>query len=307
MLVKVCALAGGTGGAKLLVGLQRVLGDDLTAIVNIGDDATIYGVHVSPDVDMCTYWLGGIADYQRGWGIAGDTFELVAGLRDLGAESWFSLGDRDFATCVYRTLRLAEGAALSAVTAEITARLGVAAHILPASDDPVRTTIHATDGRVLEFQEYFVKERCAPDATGVSYEGAASSAPAPGVLDAIGLADVVVVCPSNPVLSVEPILRVPGLRDALRDHTSVIAVTPIIRGVALKGPADKLMRELGMQASASGVAAIYGDFCSVFVVDAGDPDELERVERAGLRAVVLDTVMSGHDASERLAKELLSL
>lgn len=302
-----CALAGGTGGAKLLIGFQSVLGDDATAIVNVGDDAEIYGVHVAPDVDMCTYWLAGIADRERGWGISGDTSEIVDALAKLGHETWFGLGDRDYATCLYRTLRMSEGATLSEVTEEIARALGATARIKPATDDRLRTLMHAVDGRTLEFQEYFVKERCGPEIASVSYAGAATAEPAPGVIDAIDAADVVVICPSNPVVSVGPILAIGPIRDALRRHENVVAVSPIIRGAALKGPADKLMRELGHEPAASAVAGIYRDICDVFVIDRTDPDELARVEDHGIRAVALDTIIADVDSSARLAKELLAL
>ncbi len=306
--MKVAALAGGVGGAKLLVGLARVAdGEDLTAIVNTADDAEIYGVHVSPDVDIVTYWLAGIADTDRGWGIKDDTFTLVDGLNELGVESWFRLGDRDFATCLFRTNRLHEGAPLSAITDEIRRALGVGTRMLPMSDQPVRTRIVTWDGRTLEFQEYFVKERQQPEVSEVRLAGVADAKPAPGVVDAIVEADRVILCPSNPIVSVGPILALPGVREALIDHASVVAVTPIVRGAPLKGPADKLLRAAGADVSASGVAALYRDFCDTFVVDATDPLEEERVRALGMRSVKLDTIMSDHDVSERLARALLEL
>ena len=306
--MKVTALAGGVGGAKLLVGLDRLLpATDLTAIVNVGDDAGIYGVHVSPDVDIVTYWLAGIADTQRGWGIKGDTFTVVDALGVLGEENWFQLGDRDLATCIFRTNRLREGVALSHVTEQITRSLGMEARVLPASDDPVRTHVVTDDGRVLPFQEYFVKERTAPEVVEIRYEGIDSAKPATGVLDAIVEADAIVVCPSNPVLSVAPILELPGVRSALVSHPLVMAVSPIVAGSALKGPADRLLRSLGGESRASWVANLYRDFCDVFVVDAQDAEEVEAAAAWGPRAVALDTIMADHDASARLAGELLKI
>ena len=307
MLVKVTALAGGVGGAKLLVGLDRAVGTDLTAIVNTGDDARLYGVHVSPDVDIVTYWLSGLADTDRGWGIRGDSFELVDALGRLGHESWFRLGDRDFATCLYRTERLDGGEPLSVVTDDIRTALGVRPAILPMTDARVATMVRTSDGRVLDFQEYFVKERTEPEVTEVSFDGIGGAAPAPGVLDSIAAADVVVLCPSNPIVSIGPIVGLEGIRAALRAHPRVVAVSPIVRGAALKGPADRLLRSLGAQASASGVAEMYADFCDTFVVDASDEEELVKVEAVGMNAVAFDTIMRDHDSSERLARFLVDL
>jgi LPPG:FO 2-phospho-L-lactate transferase len=307
--VKVTALAGGVGGAKLLVGLKRALDDDgeLTAVVNTGDDSTIYGLHVSPDVDIVTYWLAGRADYERGWGIAGDSSEVVDALARLGAEAWFRLGDRDMATCIYRTERLKDGATLSAVTDDIRRRLGIAARVIPMSDDPVRTIIDCADGRVLEFQEWFVRERCEPSVAEVRFAGMADAKPAPGVIDALEAADVIVICPSNPIVSIGPILSLPGVRAALRAHPRVVAVSPLVNGAPLKGPADKLMGAVGEDVSAAGVAAMYGDFCDAFVVDATETADERSITSPGMRGVKLDTLMTTHDVSERLARELLSL
>jgi LPPG:FO 2-phospho-L-lactate transferase len=308
--VKVAALAGGVGGAKLLVGLSRALGgphDELAAIVNTGDDAVIYGVHISPDVDIVTYWLAGIADFDRGWGIAGDTFNVVEALAELGRETWFRLGDRDFATCLFRTERMREGASLSAITDEIRRTLGVEARVLPATDDTVRTNVITADGRTLEFQEYFVKDRFEPEVTEVLFAGAADAKPAPGILDTIASADKVVVCPSNPVVSVGPMLALPGIRDALRVHPKVVAVTPIVRGSALRGPADRLLASTVGDSSASAVARMYADFLDTFVVDATDAEETERVSDLGVNAVARDTVMTDHGRAEALARSLLEL
>lgn len=303
--MRVAALAGGVGGAKLLVGLQRAVGRDLTAIVNTADDTEMYGVNVSPDVDIVTYWLGGIADTERGWGIDGDTFTVIDGLAELGTESWFRLGDRDLATCLYRTERLRAGESLSAVTRDVAAALGVVATVLPMSDDPVRTQVTTRSGEVLEFQEYFVRERTRPEVSQVLFAGVEGAKPAPGVVEGIHESDVVVVCPSNPILSVGPILSLPGVRDALREHERVIAVTPIVRGAALRGPAARLLSSLGSEASASEVARLYADFCTTFVVDKSDPSETEPVAALGIRPLVVDTIMSDVDASENLARALL--
>ena len=303
--MKVTALAGGVGGAKLLSGLQRVLGPDLTAIVNTGDDARIYGLHVSPDVDIVTYWLAGIVDEDQGWGIKGDTTDVLAHLRALGVETWFALGDRDLATCLYRTHLLDADVPLSRITDDIRRTLGVTSRVIPMSDDPVRTKIVAADGRTLDFQEYFVRERTEVDVAEIHVEGVDAAIPAPGVLEAIETADHVVLCPSNPLLSIGPIIAVAGIRDALARHPVVSAVTPIVRGAALKGPAARLLERLGHGASASGVARMYADFCHRFIVDESDPEEGAKVASLGLETKALNTVMRDRDDSERLARALL--
>ena len=304
----VTALAGGVGGSKLLIGLQDALAaDDLTAIVNTADDASMYGVHVSPDIDIVSYWLAGVADTDRGWGLKDDTFNLVAGLERLGAETWFSLGDADFATCLFRTNRMAEGATLSAITDEVRRALGVRTRILPMSDDSVRTRIVTSDGRTLEFQEYFVKERQEPEVREVRFAGIGDAKPAPGVIEAISDAERVVLCPSNPVVSLAPMLTLSGVRDALREHPKVIAVSPIVGGRAVKGPADKMLPSVGAEVSAAGVARLYSDFCNVFVVDRSDAEETALVEELGIKAVALDTLMTDRERSLALANRLLEL
>ena len=304
--MKVTALAGGVGAAKLLVGLQEILEDQLTAVVNVGDDAVIYEVHVSPDIDIVTYWLAGIADTGRGWGIRDDTFGVVEGLTSLGVETWFRLGDRDFATCLYRTERLRAGHQLSSVTAEIATTLGVSARILPVSDDPVRTRLVTADGKTLDFQEYFVRRRCEPEIREVLFTGISDAQPVAAVLDAISAADRVIVCPSNPILSIGPILGVPEVRDALRAHSDVLAVTPIVGGKALKGPADRLLVSLGYASNAATVASLYVDFLNGFVIDVTDQHEEEAVDKLGIRAIALDTLMVDRAASKRLAQDLLN-
>lgn len=299
----VTALAGGIGGAKLLVGLDAV--SDLTAIVNVGDDADVYSVHVSPDIDICTYWLAGIADEERGWGIKDDSFTVVDALEAIGGEAWFRLGDRDFATCLLRTQRLAAGLSLSAATDEIRRKLGVDATILPATDDHLRTRIVTADARTLDFQDYFVREQQAPEVADVLFAGVADAKPAPGVLDSISNAEVVVLCPSNPMLSLGPMLALPGVRDALRAHPNVVGVSPIVRGQALKGPAARILKSTGIEPRASEVARLYADLLSAFAIDTADAGEGPIVAELGLKALVLDTIMSDRRASTRLARQLL--
>ena len=303
--MKVTALAGGVGGAKMLVGLDAVA--DLTAIVNVGDDDVVYGVRVCPDIDICTYWLAGIADTERGWGINDDDTVVIDAFARLGGDAWFQLGDRDFATCLFRTQRLAAGATLSGVTDEIRRAFGVNATLLPATDDHLRTQIVTRDGRTLEFQEYFVKEHQAPEVAEVLFTGASHATPAPGVLVAIAGAETVVICPSNPMLSVGPIVALPGIRDALREHPRVVAVTPIVRGAALKGPADRIMRSTGIEPRASEVARLYADFVDLFVVDATDRGEAALVREMGMMDATFDTIMTDRATSTRLARELVNV
>lgn len=307
--MKVTALAGGVGGAKLIIGLERVVPpEDLTAIINTGDDAVIYGVHVSPDIDIVTYWLAGIADMHRGWGIKDDTFSIVGALKALGQDAWFQLGDRDFATCLVRTARMRAGASLTTITEEIRRHLKVGPRILPMTDDKVRTILGTSDGRTLEFQEYFVKERHRPEIASVTLNGIDDARPAPGVLESIVDADVVVICPSNPIVSIDPIIRLRGVRAALRDHPRVVAVSPIVRGAALKGPADRLLASVGAEVSAAGVAQLYADFIDTFVFDRVDESHHAEIEsKSGLPAVALDTIMDNVSASEQLARGILAL
>jgi LPPG:FO 2-phospho-L-lactate transferase len=305
--MKVAALAGGVGGAKLLVGLQAAVAPrDLTAIVNTADDAEIYGLHICPDVDIVTYWLAGLADTDRGWGLRGDTFTTVESLGRLGVENWFRLGDRDLGTCLYRTNRLRGGGSLSEVTAEVAVALEVTTKILPMSNDRVRTEVLTSDNRRLKFQEYFVRERTEPEVAAVHFEGIDRAVPAPGVLEAIEAADRVIVCPSNPIVSIGPILGVEGVIQALRSHPSVTAVSPIIRGAALKGPADRLLTSLGFRSTAAGVAELYRDFCNVFVLDKTDDAEIEKVEAAGMTCLATNTIMRDTRASALLAGTLLA-
>lgn len=305
--MKVTGLAGGVGGAKLLAGLQRALRPgELTAVVNTGDDARVYGVHVSPDVDIVTYRLAGLLDPDKGWGIAGDSFAVVEALDRLGAETWFGLGDRDLATCVYRTERMRAGASLSEVSDEIREALGVPSWILPMTDDEVRTKVVVDGGRLLDFQTYFVKERHEPPVSEVLFSGIESATAGPGVLEAITGSGIVVVCPSNPILSVGPIVGLPGVREALREHPRVVGITPIVRGAALKGPADRMLADLGSESSASGVASLYADFCDAFVVDSSDTGQTGKVAALGIEPIIADTIMEDDDGSTRLAQEILT-
>jgi LPPG:FO 2-phospho-L-lactate transferase len=304
--VKVVAIAGGTGAAKLLRGLAAcVRSPDLSVIGNTGDDVEVWGLHVSPDLDTVTYALAGRLDVERGWGLAGETFRCLEAMAVLGAETWFNLGDRDLATHLYRTERLRSGASLSAATAEMTRSLGVAARILPMSDDPVRTRVRGPEGW-LGFQEYFVREKALVDVQEVAYAGAEVARPAPGVLEALAAADLIVVCPSNPVTSVGPVLAVPGITDALgAARAAVAAVSPIVGGAAISGPAAALMRARGLPVSPAGVARAYAPWLDTLLIDHRDQDGAEAVRAEGARPVAADIVMTDRASEVALARRVL--
>ncbi len=292
------ALAGGVGAARMLAGLVQVVAPgDITAVVNTGDDLVLHGLHICPDLDTVTYTLGGLHNDETGWGVTGETWAVMAELEALGGEAWFRLGDRDLATHLYRTERLHAGAPLHQVTAELAARRGVGVRLLPMSDDPVRTRVRlrGPDGAPADevaFQEYFVRLRHAVAVSAVRFEGAEAARPGPGVLEALGSAERIVVCPSNPVVSIGPVLAVPGVRAALEARRAdVVAVSPLIAGRALKGPADRLLAELGHEATATGVARLYAPWCGTFVVDVADAERAPEIEALGLRCLVAETVM----------------
>jgi len=304
--MRLTAIAGGTGAAKLLRGLAAAAPEsELAVIGNTGDDAEIWGLHVSPDLDTVTYALAGRLDAARGWGLAGETFRCLEAMGDLGAETWFNLGDRDLATHLYRTRALREGRPLSALTAELGRRLGVAARILPMSDEPVRTRVRTPDGW-LSFQEYFVREKARVRVLDVEYAGALAARPAPGVLEAIRAAELVVVCPSNPVTSVGPVVAVPGIADALAAaRARVVAVSPIVGSAAVSGPAGELMRARGLAVSAVGVAAAYAPWLGTLVIDRSDATRVAELARLGVKAVLADILMTDRDREIALARVVL--
>jgi LPPG:FO 2-phospho-L-lactate transferase len=306
MAGSVVALCGGVGGAKLALGLSRVLpGSDLTIVANTGDDFTHLGLHVSPDVDTVLYTLSGLADPVQGWGRRDETWAFMAALESLGGETWFRLGDADLALHVERTRRLAAGEPLSAIVDDVRRRFGIACAVVPMSDDPVRTRVDTVEGR-LDFQHYFVKRRCEPAVRGLAYDGAVTARVPPAALAALAAPDLsaVVICPSNPMLSIEPLLALPALRAAIEACPApVVAVSPIIGGRAVKGPTAKMMRELGVEASASAVATRYAGLIDAFVVDEADADA---VMPAGITKIVARTLMSSVDDKERVARAVLS-
>jgi len=304
--VKTVAFAGGVGGARLADGLRRVLPpEDLTVVVNTADDFEHLGLRISPDLDTVTYTLGGIENPETGWGRAEESWDFLDALARLGGPTWFRLGDRDLAVHILRTSLLASGQRLSAVTASIAGAFGIPVSLLPMSDDPVRTVVSTDDGE-LAFQEYFVARGCRPVVRGFRFEGAEEARPAPGVLEAMMQADVILLAPSNPWVSLDPILAVPGIRQALRSKL-VIGVSPIVGGRALKGPAAKMAAELGLPVSAETVAAHFLPVLSGFVIDTTDADQAAAIEQRGLRMLVTNTVMRDGECRAALAAEMLAL
>jgi LPPG:FO 2-phospho-L-lactate transferase len=279
-------------------------------IVNTGDDDWFHGLLVCPDLDTVTYTLAGVENPDTGWGLAGETFAAIDALERYALPTWFRLGDRDLATHLYRTDRVRAGAALSTIAAEIAAAWDVRSRVLPMSDEPVSTRIDVRSGAgpvsELHMQEWFVRERAEPPVVAVRFDGVEGATAAPGVLEALEHADTIVMCPSNPVISIGPILAVPGIRDALRRRRDrVVGVSPIIAGAPVKGPADRLMGPLGMEVSCVGVARAYRDFCSALVIDGGDTDRAPEVEALGVHAVVTDTLMRDARVAATLARNTL--
>jgi LPPG:FO 2-phospho-L-lactate transferase len=307
--VRVVALAGGVGGAKLASGLQAVVRDELTVVVNTADDLERHGLLVCPDHDTVMYTLAGLDDRSQGWGIRDETFSAAAMLERYREATWFRLGDRDLATHIVRTARLKAGERLTEVCLGLQRGLGVAAKILPMSDDQVRTQVRTDDGW-LEFQEYFVHRHQEPEVHEVRFDGADRAEATARVRGELGFAETIVIAPSNPIVSIGPILAVRGVRDLLaaarRGGTPVLAVSPIVGGKALKGPADRMLVSLGHEASALGVARLYAGIVDGFVLDAVDKDLAPAVEALGMRSLVTDTVMTDDASRERLAREILA-
>jgi LPPG:FO 2-phospho-L-lactate transferase len=307
--LKVLALAGGVGGAKLAHGLAQLLPPaDLTIVVNTGDDFRHFGLHISPDLDTVCYTLAGLANPATGWGRSSESWTTMAQISLLGGPGWFQLGDRDLGTHLERTRRLLESQPLSEITRGFCQAWGVLPTVLPMTDDPVATQVHTTQG-VLPFQEYFVHLRCQPAVTGFHFEGIEQARPAPGVLEAVHAADLIVICPSNPWVSIAPILELPGFRSALQGRP-LLAVSPIIAGQALKGPAAKMYLELGIQPSAAAVATHYGSqpdpgLLSAFVIDHQDASHAKAIASTGLAVLVTQTIMLDSAARLDLARNLL--
>lgn len=312
--MRVTALAGGVGAGKFLRGLVRVVDPaDLTVVVNTGDDITLHGLHVSPDLDSVTYWLAGLADRERGWGRRGETFRAMDELRRLGGEAWFSLGDTDLATHLARTELMQRRHPLSAATERITRALAIGCRILPMTDDGVETRIDAIDERGtaldLHFQEYWVARGAKDEVKGVRYEGADRALPAPGVVEAIAGSVAVLICPSNPVASIGPILAVPAITEAVRQGRGRVAgVSPIVGGAPLRGMADRLMPAAGLEVTAFGAASAYRGLSSGFVIDQRDAALARRIEMdLGMTVAATDTVMTDDRAAEHVARTALDL
>jgi LPPG:FO 2-phospho-L-lactate transferase len=302
----VVALAGGVGAAKLLRGLVQVVSPgDLVIIGNTGDDLEFHGLHISPDLDIVTYTLSGIVDEAKGWGIAHDTFHCLEMLEKVGFENWFKLGDKDFAVQIVRTELLRRGVTLSAAVAQLCRMLGVKARLVPMSDDSVRTVVLSGQMRI-GFQEYFVKRETRDRVTGVLFEGSDTARPAPGVVEAIQAAERVIVCPSNPVLSISPILSLSAIKDALKNTSAyIVCVSPIVGGKAIKGPADRIMSSLGLEASAYGVAKLYEDFLDHIIIDEADARLRNRIERLGQRVTITNTIMKSVESAVSLATRVM--
>ena len=302
----ITALAGGVGAARFLQGLIKIVPEkEVTVIVNTGDDIQLYGLHISPDLDIIMYTLAGIVNEERGWGIQGDTFHCLETLQRYGYETWFRLGDRDFATHIHRTCLLESGLSLSEVTRRLCRSLGLEMKILPMTNDRFETKI-LTDKGVMHFQDYLVKRGARDKVMDVTFEGAEKAQPTPEVIDSILNAEAIIVCPSNPIVSIGTILSIKNVRKALREtRAKVVAISPIVGGAPVKGPADKLMRGLGLEVSAYSVAHLYRDFLDAFIIDHMDQAERERIEGLGLRVIVTNTIMKSLRDKVRLARVTL--
>jgi LPPG:FO 2-phospho-L-lactate transferase len=299
--MRVALLAGGTGGAKLAAGMQEEIGSDLTVIANTGDDIETLGVHVSPDPDLVTYWLSGEIDEERGWGLRDDTFRVMERMAEIGAPNWFSLSDRDLAACLYRREFMSAGGRQTDAQKQISRGLGVTARVLPMSDEPVRTKVLTEHGR-RELQEYLILDGGQPEVRGVELDGIADARPTDEVVNAFRAADVIVIGPSNPVISIGPILAVPGMRAAIDASVApVVAVSPYVGGAVMKGPTNKFMEALGRPTTAAGVASLYAGLIDAMVVDEGDPDP----PPAQVPTLVAPTLMDGAAGRLRVARTVL--
>ena len=305
---KITALAGGVGASKLLMGLMRVIPQEqLTIVVNTGDDIEMFGLHISPDIDIILYTLAGKVNPKTGWGRKADTFHCLEQLERLGEPAWFHLGDRDLATHLFRTRRLREGRKLSEITEELRQHFGLRCRMIPMTDEPVPTKIVTGEG-VLHFQEYLVKHKAQLTVREIRFEGAENARPAPGVQEAVRDAAAVVLCPSNPLISIGPILAVPGVRDELKSTPApVVAVCPLVGGASLKGPTDRMLRDLGMEVSALQIAELYRDFLDVLVIDHADAALKTEIEKLGIKVVVAATVMRSLEEKKNLATVVVSL
>ena len=308
MIGSVVALAGGVGGAKLALGLSRVLPPDkLTIVVNTGDDEIFHGLHVSPDLDTVMYALAGLTNIEKGWGVADDTFNGLQLLKRYGGPGWFNLGDKDLATHIHRTELLNNGCTLSEATHELANSLDITHDIVPMSDNQVRTVLETDEGD-LSFQVYFVQRQCQPMAQAIRYEGATEASPAPKFLSSLESADHLIICPSNPFLSIDPILSLPGVRERVKQMNGrSVAVSPIVGGEAIRGPAGKLLTELGHEVSCTGVARHYHGLCDTFVIDETDRCHEDEIAELGMTPWIGPTIMKDDSDKEHLARMICSL
>lgn len=308
MTPRVVTLAGGVGAAKLLAGLVRAHPpDDLLVVVNTADDTVLHGLHVSPDLDTVVYTLAGAVNPDTGWGLAGETWQAMDALDRYGGITWFRLGDRDLATHLYRTHRLGQGADLATVTSEIAEAWGLELGVLPVTNDRIETRVTTVDEGEIGFQDYFVRRRHDVPVTAIRVAGSERAQPAPGLIETLASAASIIIAPSNPIVSIGPVLEVPGVRDAVAARRdAVVAVSPIVGGAALKGPADRLMRELGHECSVVGVARLYQDVAATLVVDEADAHLARDVEATGVSCIVAPTVMDGVESAAELARTVLN-
>jgi len=307
--VKVTVLAGGVGAARFLKGLISVMDQrEITVIANTGDDVELHGLHISPDIDTLVYTLADAIDPERGWGLANETWQAMEMVKRYGGIGWFNLGDQDLGTHMFRTQRRSEGASLDVVTAEIARAWGLDLAILPVTNDLLRTMVTVVDEGEITFQEYFVRRQHNVEVSNIRFNGARAATPGPGVIDAIDHADLVVIAPSNPLVSIGPLLAVPGVREAVvAKRAQTVAVSPIVGGAALKGPADRMMRELGHPSTVGGVAQLYHELAATLVIDSVDEPLANEVEAAGMAALAVPTVMSEPGVAAALATAILAL
>jgi LPPG:FO 2-phospho-L-lactate transferase len=306
----ITALGGGVGAAKFLEGLCSVIGDEqLNVIVNTGDDICLNGLNISPDIDTVIYRLSGVIDKNKGWGLDGDTFNSLNSLERFGLDTWFNIGDKDIATHIYRTYLRGKGHTPTEITSKISEAFNIPQNIkiIPMTDQDVETWIQTNEGE-MHFQEYLVKRRMVPQVCRVTIRGINHASPAPGVIDLINNARAVIICPSNPIISIGPIVQVRGVRDALKNtQAKVVAISPLVGGMPLKGPADRLMRGLGLEVSSAQIARLYSDFLDTMVIDIEDSHENQKIADLGLKTLVVDTVMSDSKKAATLASSVLEL
>ncbi len=307
-MCKVLALAGGVGGAKLVFGLSKTLNPkQLSIVVNTADDTIFHGLYVSPDVDTVMYALAGLTNKKTGWGIDGDSFKTLSALKNYGSEAWFQLGDLDFATHIKRTELLRSGKSLSEATDHLTKSLGILHSLIPMSDDPVRTIAITADDD-LEFQDYFVRQKCKPVLEGIRFDGIKQAKPSKAFVDKLSEANALIICPSNPVVSISPIIELPGIKQLINDFSGKrVAISPIIAGRAVKGPAAKMMRELNEDVSSIGVAKRYIGICDWIIIDEQDSKEAEEIEKLGINVYVSSTIMNSDQEKINLANDVMSL